>query len=227
MSKGKSKAGGTYNTTSVTVQNGRTLTLSSSLSYDGDDNALGRQARSVVDAFEQAHKQAAVESCLFTKADGTQVYANTGRKGSVSHPAYIEGQAEIMTHNHPRPGKYENQMGGTFSVDDIKVLSRPYSTVTTIRASAAEGTYSMSIPKNANRTTVRQMVSAYGRYIKQQNAKYAAVDQAKYNDYLNGKCKYSEYRSVCNHSMNDFLLDLHNWLRKNSKQYGCSYTLEK
>lgn len=227
MSKGASKLGGTYSTTSVTVQNGRTLTLSSPLIYDKNDKAISKSGRQALTAFEQANAQAAVENVLFTKADGTQVYTNKGGKNSVAHPMYVESQATLMTHNHPRAGKYENVMGGTFSPADIGTLSRPGSTVTTIRASAAEGTYTMSIPATADRLQIWRMKRDYGKYIAQQTKKYNAIDTAKYNDYQAGKCTYGQYKSQCNYSMNDMLLDLHNWLRANKAKYGYTYTLER
>ena len=227
MSKGTSKLSGTYSTTSVTVQNGRTLTLSGPLIYDKNDKAISKNGRSALVAFEQNHLQSQVESVLFTKADGTQVYTNTGGKGSVAHPVMVESQATLMTHNHPRAGKYENVMGGTFTTADIGTLSRPASTVTTIRASAAEGTYTMSIKPTTDRKQIWRMKRDYGKYTSQVVAKYSAIDSAKYRDYQAGKCTYGQYKSQCNHSMNDMLLDLHNWLRANKKTYGYSYTLER
>lgn len=212
---------------SVTVQNGRTLTLSSPLVYDKKDKALSQQARQAVDVFEQNKKQAAVENVLFTDANGKTVYTNTGGRNSVSHPAMIEAQATVMTHNHPRPGKYENVLGGTFSPEDIDVLGRWYSNVKTIRASAAEGTYSMSIPPTVRHRTMRTMVADYRQYVNSIQGKYAAINNAKYADYMNGLCRYRDYKSQCNHSMNDMLIDLHNWLRNNRKKYGYNYTLEQ
>ena len=212
---------------SVTVQNGRTLTLKSPLVYDRNDKSLTKQARQAVETFEQNKKSAAVENVLFTDSNGNQIYTNIGGRNSVSHPAIIEGMATVMTHNHPRPGKYENVLGGTFSPEDIDVLGRHISTVKTIRATAAEGTYSMSIPPTVRHRTMRTMVADYRQYIQQIQGKYTAVNNAKYTDYTNGLCRYRDYKSQCNHSMNDMLIDLHNWLRNNQKKYGYTYTLEQ
>lgn len=208
---------------SVVSQGGQTLDLSQfPLKYGKADSSLSGAARSAVEAFEKSHLQHKTEYGILLDANGNQIYTAHGGKGSVSMPRYFYSKADIMSHNHPRGKGDEGMLGGTFSGADLQVFAQ--SGLSTMRAAAAEGTYSIS--KGANFD--KQGFSTYAKQVEQQRySKYKSKMKQLAADVNSGKIRYSEYSTRADHEFNHMLVGMHNDILAGAKQYGYNYTLER
>lgn len=209
----------------------------------GKDSGHAPMPKSVID-FENKRKFAKIEFGLITKVDGTALEEKRGSKGRValSRNAFLSG--DIMTHNHPRTGDEESFLGGTFSFQDLDVLSR--SNIRTLRAATNEGTYSLSRGSGFNGVGLAQ---AYNQFETTQQNAFSTARDAVYQkfvpivskikaDYHNGKITYTEVKSKLQEQKNQYLneiktlankdlIDAHNWLLANQKKYGYTYGLER
>jgi len=128
-----------------------------------------------------------------------------------------------LTHNHPRGKGEEGQLGGTFSAQDMRTFSN--NRMSTMRASAAEGTYSITKTAGFDR-------SGFSSYISSIHKKNDSIMQSAHkqltNDIVSGKVTgYREAKKRSDAIFNAFLINLHNDMIAGQKQYGYTYTLER
>lgn len=221
MGTGKSPANRAANTvTTLTISPKETIDLTGSpLVYGKDDAGLQGAARTAIEAFEQKRKGAKIEFSTFVMDDGTVIENNRGGKGSVGASLYARNKADVMSHNHPRR---EGIIGGTFSDADLSNFGK--FNQHTIRATAKEGTYSMTKGKNFHG---RSLVKDY----KIQTALFEAAAGAEVNklnnDVKTGKISYKKYLAEMNAVNNKMLIQGHNFLLANQKKYDYTYQLER
>ena len=202
------------------------------LVYGKNDAAVMGAARVAVEAQEKKRITAKIEYCNGYRNDGTAVAPETkGGSGSVS-PTYTQISAPIYTHNHPREAGI---LGGTFSIGSVH-FSRGQKYVTgdlavftetrnrTMRASAKEGTY--SITKGPNFDGAGAL-----KYMRKIEAK---ADKAHFDrgtaltDRLRrGEITREQYKAEYARSFNTMLVELHNGFMAGASQYGYTYTLER
>lgn len=128
----------------VVVQSGDEISLDSPLIYGQKDAAISGDVRTALEAQETKRLKAKTEYGLMFGKSGEPVMSEVhGGKGSVSipHEAFLIKDG-IFTHNHPRGKGDEGVLGGTFSTADMKIFAE--TPTRTMRASAAEGTYSIT-----------------------------------------------------------------------------------
>ena len=209
--------------TNVVTQSGDTADLSAfPLTYGKPDPALSATARTAVQSFESSHVNRKTEYGLLLDANGNQVYTAHGGSGSVSMPRSAYGKSSIMTHNHPRGKGEEGTLGGTFSEADLAVFAN--ARITTMRAAAAEGTY--SITKGPNFDDM-----GFSSFIHKVAGSRSRIYNKKVNglvsDYKAGSITYNEYFQKATSEFNHMLVGMHNDLLSGRSQYGYTYTLER
>ena len=232
MAKGSSKIGGgsSYSLTSVVTQGGTTLDLTSMpLVYGQKEKAIQGNLRTSLEAQENKRKNAKIEYGMLYDENGRALMTEAkGGKGSVSMPSYIYQKATAMTHNHPRGKNEEDILGGTFSIEDFGALVR-FDNLQTIRASAAEGTYSFTKGKNFNGKGFMQFAkdSNNKRYGEMKQSVKSLSNTFAQQRRAGNKPSFDKYVKDCNVAMNKYLIDCHNDLLAGQKQYGYSYMLER
>ena len=232
MAKGSSKIGGgsTYNVTSVVTQGGITLDLTNNpLVYGQKEKEVQGTLRSALETQENKRRGAKIEyGMLYDEYGNPIISEKKGGKNGVSMPVWAYNRATAMTHNHPRGKGEEGNIGGTFSVEDMDAFST-FSNLKTMRAAAAEGTYSITKGKNFNakgfasfaKSSSKQRESEMSTTIKNLSTAFAQQSQAGQNP------SYRKYRRDCSKAFNTFLINCHNDLISGQKQYGYSYVLER
>ena len=193
--------------TSITTKEGVTIDLSTSpIIYGDDDPYVTGPSRAVIEAFEDKRVKNKIEFALMVEPNGIARRESRGGSGS----AIIRGSdvraSSLGSHNHPREF---DVLGGTFSTADLEVLSdmRVNANGTkTFRATAKEGTYSMTwTHTSAKNTDVPGFMRAY----RQEGSRLRQL-------YESGQMHFNEY-----------LIGLHNWLLNNRRVYNYDYTLER
>ena len=216
--------GGLMTKTSVTTQDGTVLDLTGNpLTYGAPDATLTGVQRTMIEAQEKKRETAKIEYCASYDENGNIIGREyKGSKGSVRHPYYtIDNDKATFTHNHPRGTGQEGVLGGTFSEADIKNFAN--NKIRTYRASAAEGTYSISKTASFDRHNFK----AYYRSVDRQATRTmdATVKSLK-ADFRAGKINARTCNQGIRDAFNKSLVDLHNGLLAGQKQYGYTYTLE-
>jgi len=167
MGRGRSKSGGvtkaSAGVTSVTVQSGQTVDLEKPLVYGDNDKAIAGNLRASLEAQETKRLKAKTEyGCCYDENGNLIGREYHEGRGSVAVPSSVMSDAKVFTHNHPRGKGEETSLGGTFSTADINLFAARHQT--TNRASAAEGTYSITKGNNFNgQGLVRYYNSAYSQ----------------------------------------------------------------
>lgn len=189
------------------------------LKYGGDDKAVAGAQRTATVAQETKRLTASVEYCQGFDANGNPV-APERRGGATSvRPYRSQVDAEVFTHNHPRE---KGVLGGTFSYADLSTFDTDKGR--TIRASAKEGTYSLTKGKNFNGMGLK---AHYRQVIRTAETNHASrVNQLK-AQLASGAITKSEYNSRRQTSFNMELVEMHNGLIAGASQYGYTYTLER
>jgi len=210
--------------TSVTVQSGTTADLSDNpLRYSADSTPLSAGQRAAVEAQEKRRLSAKIEFVAVYDANGEQIGAECrGGRGSCSMPErMLNTDGSVLTHNHPCGKGKEGILGGSFSEDDIDMFIT--SNVRTIRASAAEGTYSMT--KGAGFDGKGLM-----SYIKSVDSdaadKHGQRCKSLTDSYESGRISGADYDVGYTKSLNAYLVDMHNAFLSGQKKYGYTYGLE-
>lgn len=208
---------------SVTGADGANIDLSGSpLHYGGKDPNLTGQIRTTIEQFENARWKNKIEYSRFVDSNGNVIEDNRGGKGSVKASFGARMTAEAMSHNHPRSGDESGLLGGTFSSGDLNNFVRFGQT--TYRATASEGTYSISKLKNFDG-------HGFKRYFTDEGAKnrgaYSTAMKGLNSSYRAGKMNYDDYRKEAHKAFNSYLVAEHNSLRVGQKLYGYHYTLER
>lgn len=229
MGKGTSKArgstgGGVIIDSSVKLlkMTEEEIDLSSSpLIYGKKDSSLTEKARAVIENFEREKYNASVEHNILVDDDGNIIEQNVGKDGEVSASLNARLTADVYSHNHNRRA---GVLGGTFSDGDMENFIR--FNQRTYRATAKEGTYSISKGKDFDKTG-KQFVSdfrKYGNKLFDDTKNRVAKLDAKFSA---GKIDYETYIKMHNKLNNRMFVGLHNWLLKKQKKYNYSYTLEQ
>ena len=197
--------------------------------YGKKDPYLTDDARDTLEKFEDRYWAAATEHNQEVRADGSVVAEqHKGRKGSVSIPVYVLMQSDAGTHNHPRR---EGVLGGTFSGNDIDIFCDFEQTA---RATAKEGTYSISKLPNFDEQGFRKYYSeTYKRLHSDYEQAVAAVTRDYYDTLWKAKGSSAEkaadaaYERGRDREFNRFLVNLHNAYLDGQSRYGYYYTLER
>lgn len=221
---GSRGAGSGRNASGVTItqfQDGNTtIDLSDSpLVYGGIDKALSGKARETIENFENKRYKNRVEFSAFVSDDGTTIEENRGGKGSVGATLYARETADVMSHNHPRQ---EGTIGGTFSSADLGNFAK-YNQHT-YRATAKEGTYSISKGKNFDASG---LAAAYTRFEADVVSSAKKASRSLNEKVRTGALTFEQAVKQNRINNNKSLVSLHNWLNDNQKTYGYTYTLEK
>lgn len=210
--------------TSAVAQDGTTIDLSDTpLRYGGNDKALSAKERAALETQEKKRLSAKVEYAYAVDAEGNPVgNEKRGGKGSVSVPysMYVEGGT--LTHNHPRVGEEAGMLGGTFSTADLNGFA--LRGIRTMRASASEGTYSITKGTNFN----AQGLTSYRREL-ERSANKAAKEKVNSagEKFKRGEISRIQLMAEAKKAGNEALVSIHNGLIAGQKEYGYSYTLER
>ena len=223
MPKGGSKGKGSMIARVVVVQSGREVDLGDMpLVYGEKDSAVTGKARANIEAFEERRRKFKTEYATVLDEDGNYLTADIhGGRTSVGIPRSVAEAGSIMSHNHPRGKGDENCLGGTFSIEDMNIFANHYKTM---RATAGEGTYSISKTKDfinfRFQEHMRKIYNTHGRTMNQANRDI----QKRYDA---GKISYDEALKLNAKAFNKYLVQVHNDLLAGQKEYGYTYTLEK
>ena len=215
--------GGGAGLTVAFAQSGNVIDLHDNpLVYGKKDPAVTGVIRQAMEAQEKKRSDAKIEYALGVRADGSVVAKEfKGSKNSCPVLPQVFAIATTFTHNHPRGKGEEGLLGGTFSPQDLKVFGN--NKVKTFRASAAEGTYSITkgqffdrlgffhFQTNLSDTEMKAHNSRKSSYLK---------------DVANKKISYGQYMTKCDASFNKMLVNVHNGLLAGQQKYGYTYTLE-
>ena len=198
-----------------------TIDLSDSpLRYGKNDKALDGARRAAVELFEGRYVGAKVENGATFDANGMITEQRRGGKGSVKTSVSKYNAADTFSHNHPRA---QGILGGTFSEADLSNFS--VFDVTTARAAAKEGTYSISKHWGKFDSTGFQQYykSEYARITKEYNSTFRSLNKRMTSNQM----AYDAYSREFTKTINKQLVELHNVLISGQKKYGYSYTLER
>lgn len=191
----------------------------SPLRYGKLDKALDGERRAAVEKFESRYRNAKVENGATFDENGNITEQRRGGKGSVKTSIDKYNAAQTFSHNHPRE---EGVIGGTFSEADLSNFST-YN-VRTVRATAKEGTYSISKGRNFDSKGFREYYrKEYARVVKESNSTLRGLNQRIRSKDIS----YDKYVKEFKAELNKQLVGLHNALIKGQKSYGYSYTLER
>lgn len=175
-----------------------------------------------MEAQEKKRSTAKIEYAMSVDANGNVINEVKGGRSSCRIPISMEPDGSVFTHNHPRSKGDEGMLGGTFSNADLQNFAS-YG-AKTYRASAAEGTYSITKSADFNANAFKAFVVRTDRQImgdcNTRIGKYVTDYKARkisYNDYLQGR------RTEFNKAM----VELHNAYLAGQKSYGYTYTLEE
>lgn len=210
--------------TSLRGQNGEQIDLTDSpLVYGSKDKTLSAAARKAVEAQEAKRTPYKTEYALAFDENGNPLGAERhGGTGSVNVPVSWEMTPRAtLTHNHPRGKNEEGLIGGTFSPADLNSFSK--GRYTTMRASANEGTYSISKTLNFDRDGFTKYQSSLASAA---NSAHKSRSAKLMQDAVAGKITVKKYVSENAKSFNKMLVDIHNGLIQGQSQYGYKYTLE-
>ena len=206
----------------VITQGGQEVKLTNPLTYGKDDPYLTGDRRQKIEEFENRRGNAKIEYGYVLDQNGNFVTENKGGKGSVKFTQSQLAQASDLSHIHPRGKGEEGLIGGTFSDADLSLFNSK-TNLNTMRAKAAEGTYSISKGKNFNS-------SGFSKYMNEQRKanenKQRMTQKALAEQYYKDR-DYNKYKQGLSTAFNDFLVDQHNSLLNGAKTYGYSYTLER
>ena len=206
----------------VVTQGGQEVKLTNPLTYGKDDPYLTGDRRQKIEEFENRRGNAKIEYGYVLDQNGNFVTENKGGKGSVKFTQSQLAQASDLSHIHPRGKGEEGLIGGTFSDADLSLFNSK-TNLNTMRAKAAEGTYSISKGKNFNS-------SGFSKYMNEQRKanenKQRMTQKALAEQYYKDR-DYNKYKQGLSTAFNDFLVDQHNSLLNGAKTYGYSYTLER
>ena len=214
--------GGAYSVSSIRTQDGTIADLTNYPLVYSANVSLPAAAQAAIDDFEQRHEKSKIEYATLVDTNGNVLIEKKGGRSSVSVPTYYYYHADVMSHNHPRGKGEEGQLGGTFSDADLKTFA--HTPINTMRASAFEGTYSITKGSAFDPRKFRSYVKGehnrtWGEYKKRQSANFQNT-VAK-----NGL--WSDYERLETDNFNRFLVEMHNSLLAGQSQYGYTYGLQK
>ncbi len=204
-----------------TLPNGQKIEFEGTLHFDGDDKALIGRARQAIESWEKKRVGNKIEFGYAVDADGNPVGSEAkGGKGSVRVPRnFHDNPGGTFTHNHPRG---DGELGGIFSGADLSNFARFSQRI--CRATAKEGTYSISKGKNFDSYGFRSYISScqkkHKRFLREKAKSLGTA-------YMGGTISRTEYMSGSSKAFNSYLVELHESYRAGQSKYGYTYTLEK
>ena len=210
--------------TSVIAQSGNKINLFNTPLVYGIDKNITAAQRKTLEAQEKKRETALREHALLVGQNGSVAGAEVnGGSGSCQIPmGWSWKPGAILTHNHPRGSGEDWLIGGTFSGADLRLFaSGKYGA---IRASAAEGTYSISKNPGFDADGFKKYarsISAAATKKRNQLLKIAQQDCAS------NKITYKDYCKANNKTFNEMLIEVHNGLIAGQQKYGYSYALER
>lgn len=227
MGRGSSglKNGGGHAVTEVAVQSGITVKLNMPLIYGDKDPAITGNLRNVLEAQEAKHLNDSIEYGYGAYDNGDVVMNElVGTSEGVRVPVYVLNESVAFTHSHPRGAREDAYMiGGTFSKGDMDLFS--LYAVRTYRASAAEGTYSITKSEKFN---AKGFFSYYkNKFDSNMNDFMQKRENLKKRSARGEFSSYDDYLKHYSAAFNDMLISNHNALREGQSKYGYSYTLER
>lgn len=213
--------------TSVVTQSGQTVDLTDTpLIYGDNDPTISGALRNAVESQEKKRLSAKIEYAIVYDSGGNALISEAkGGKSGVRISVIALNRGEVMTHNHPRGKGEEGVLGGTFSYADLNTFaSRNFRT---IRASAAEGTYSMTKTSGFD-------PAAFKKFAKGVSDKHDTIYRdamTKLNSEAGAKIRrgemaWTDYKAQADKLFNAMLVGCHNDMLAGQKQYGYTYTLE-
>ena len=177
MAKGSrgGRRGGGVAKGELTLPDGSKIEFDGDLIFGGLDKAVPEAVRKNLDAWETKRSKAKIEYAMSYYPDGTPIGKEVkGGKGSVKTPlSYHATDGATFTHNHPRG---DGMLGGTFSPADL--LNFAIGGNTTCRATAKEGTYSISKGKNFDKAGFNSYVAKANTDFKSPPAAYTSSSHA-------------------------------------------------
>lgn len=178
------------------------------LYYSSGYDVMTPAQKKLVEDFEKKYYGEFEETLLLVDKKGNQVALINGEYGKVSLLRSEAENAEIITHTHFRaPFAERGMLGGPFSVSDLNTFVS-VDNLKIMRAVAPEGTY--TIIKNDNFEP-----SSFLREIQ------------SFQDVHKPKFAQGTQKSTVIEYTNLYLTKLHDTFRKNAKEYGYTYFLEK
>jgi len=219
-----SGGGGGFVRTSVTVQSGTTADLSDNpLRYGADSTPLSAGQRAAVEAQEKRRLSAKVEFAAVYDVSGNPIGTECrGGRDSCNIPEHmLNTEGSVLTHNHPCGKGKEGILGGSFSEDDIDLFIT--SSVSTMRASSAEGTYSMT--KGAG-FDGKGLMSYIGSVDSDAADKHEQRCKSLTGLYESGRISGADYDAGYTKSFNSYIVDMHNAFLSGQKEYHYTYGLE-
>lgn len=202
------------------------IQLDTPLRYGEKDPYVSGAVRRTIENWEKKRRGALIEFSMCVDADGNELGESRGNRGSVQTPTRRMVAAEVFSHNHPRP-RDSGELGGTFSVMDIETLwevtTRLGSNLNTMRATAMEGTYSLTMTPRTVGTFVNYYRNAESDARARRNVRIAELNR----NYINNRITSSEYFAGVTSSFNRMLVELHEALISGQSQYNYQYTLER
>lgn len=205
----------------LVLPDGSKIEFEGNLGYGGDDKAVSGNARTAITSWEAKRVKNKVEYAYSVDPDGTPVGSEIrGSKGSVRVPLkYHDTPDAVFSHVHPRG---DGMLGGTFSSADLRNFANHKNK--TVRATAKEGTYSISKTKKFDsRGASQYFTDCHSEFTKG----YRKKADSLYYDYKSSKISYDEYLKGNAKAFNTALVKLHNDYAAGQKKYGYTYTLEK
>lgn len=203
------------------LPDGSKIEYEGTLQYGGKDAGLSEAQRASVENWENKRYTNKIEFSIGFDKDGNALGPEAkGGKGSVRTPSlYHNVEGGAFTHNHPREA---GLLGGTFSQGDLRNFAN--GKTPNSRATAKEGTYSISKTKNFNREGFLSYVQQAQRdFDSETNTKGKALREK----IKSGKVSYENIRQESAKVFNTALVNLHNKYLAGQKQFGYTYTLEK
>lgn len=201
---------------------GATIDLSDSpLEYGAKDPAMTPNVRKAIEEFEDKKWKRKIEYARVVDKNGNILQESKGGHSSVRIKYNALARSSAYTHNHPREA---GELGGTFSVADLKLFVDPITKATTHRATASEGTYSITKTGNFNASgLIKYFTAEEARHRKS----YEQVTDKLHNQAMANTITYQEYKIQAAKAFNAFLVNLHNSLLAGRQAYGYTYTLER
>ena len=220
-SGGGEGGGGDSATGELGLPDGSKIEFDGTLHYDGDDKAVQGTARQAISEWEDKRFKNKVEYAFAVDENGNPIGKEIrGGKNSVRTPYYYHNTPNgTFSHVHPRE---DGILGGTFSEQDMKIFATRRGR--TIRATAKEGTYSMSKGSNFDSAGFRTYVAEGNSKFKTTNR---SLSDGYYKQYASGQITYAQYKLGVAKSFNTALVQLHEHYRSGQAQYGYTYTLER
>lgn len=193
----------------------------------GRREKFNEDIRGKLDKFENEVYTKNREHMLLLDKDGKEISRTVGRTDRVSASSDSDWDSAVeMSHNHPRrPGL----LGGSFSAvnedgsGDLAVFTA-HQNLKTMRATAKEGTYSMTKRKNFDGEGLKTAATNAFRDI---TANAQKEHRALKKMAEKGEITKIQYHEGLNRINNKAFIQKHNWYLANQSKYGYNYKLER